>query len=200
MYKVFIYDKPVLIHKKSEKSGSYEQLKSASNVDEIIDLLEKDEVEGVEVVSDNPKEEWMLFKNYFKFIVAAGGTVFNEKGELLVIHRLGKWDLPKGKLEKGEDISTCAVREVEEECNVDSLTIIKEIPSTYHCYKTRKGKWALKRTYWYEMKTSYKGELIPQIEEGIEAVEWFSKDKIPEINKNTYNSLKEVVNNISKFK
>lgn len=196
MYKVFIYDKPVLIHKNSQKSGSYEQLKSAADVDSIIQLLERDDVEGVEVINENPEHEWEVFKSFFKYIVAAGGTVFNSNNDLLVIHRLGKWDLPKGKLEKGEDIPTCAVREVEEECNVNGLTIIKELPSTYHCYKTRKGKWAFKRTYWYEMKTEFDGELIPQTEEGIERVEWFKKEQYKEIIANTYNSLKQVVESI----
>ena len=197
MYKVFIYDKPVLIHKNAQNETSYEQLKSAKDVAVIIELLEQESVKGIEVISDHPEKEWEAFRQYFKFIIAAGGTVFNEKGELLVIHRLGKWDLPKGKLEKGEDIPTCAVREVEEECNVGELQIIKELPSTYHCYTTRKGKWALKRTYWYEMKTSYSGKLVPQTEEGIEAVEWFPKKRIPEINSNTYNSIKEVIYSIN---
>ncbi len=196
MYKVFIYDKPVLIHKKAQKETSYEQLNSAEDVDGIIKLLEENSVAGIEVITEEPKKEWKAFKSFFKFIIAAGGTVFNENNELLVIHRLGKWDLPKGKLEKGEDIPTCAVREVEEECNVNGLKIESELPSTYHCYKTRKGRWALKRTYWYKMTTQYQGELVPQTEEGIEAVEWFGKDRIQEINQNTYNSIKEVVNSI----
>jgi len=193
MYKVFIYDKPVFIHKKQEKSRSYEQLKSASDVDEIIHLLEQEDVVGIEITNKNPLQEWNSFKKHFKIILAAGGVVFNNKKELLVIHRIGKWDLPKGKLEKGEEISSCAIREVEEECGVGDLKIIKELTSTFHCYKTRKGIWVLKRTYWFEMKTSYSDKLIPQLEEGIDAVEWAASERVSEIKKNTYNSINEVM-------
>jgi len=199
MYKVFIYDKPVLIHKNEQKNTSYEQLESAQDVPKIISLLESNEVEGVEVITNNPLKEWGCFKSYFKFIVAAGGTVFNSKNELLFIYRLGKWDLPKGKLEKGEDIPTCAIREVEEECNVFGLQIEKELPSSYHCYKTRKGKWALKRTYWYKMNTNYDGELVPQTEEGIEAVQWIGVSGLEKVKSNTYNSIMNVVNSIGEF-
>jgi 8-oxo-dGTP pyrophosphatase MutT (NUDIX family) len=196
MYKVFIYDKPVLIDKKSKKNGSYEQLNSVGNVADLISLLEHDEIEGVEIVCENPKKEWKLFKAYFKFIIAAGGTVFNDRKELLVIYRLGKWDLPKGKLEKGEDIPICAKREVEEECNVDGLKIIKEVSSTFHCFKTKKGKWALKRTYWYKMNTHFMGKLIPQLEEGIEKVEWVKKNQIESLKRNTYKSIIDVFDSI----
>lgn len=197
MYKVFIYDKPVFIHKTQKKSRSYEQLKSASDVYKIIQLLEREDVMGVEVMNDNPLQEWNSFKKHFKIIRAAGGVVFNTERELLVIHRIGKWDLPKGKLEEGESISACAIREVEEECGVGDLEIIKELTSTFHCYKTRKGTWVLKRTYWYEMKTSYLDRLIPQLEEGIDAVEWADFERVSEIKKNTYNSIKEVINLIN---
>ena len=193
MYKVFIYDKPVVIHKKQQKSRSYEQLKSASDVDKIIQILEREDVIGVEITNDNPLHQLNLFKKYFKIILAAGGVVFNNKKELLVIHRIGKWDLPKGKLEQGEEIPACAIREVEEECGVGDLKLIRELVSTFHCYKTKKGTWVLKRTYWYEMKTSYAEKLTPQLEEGIDAVEWVASERISEIKKNTYNSINEVI-------
>ncbi len=193
MYKVFIYDKPVLIHKNSTKEGSYEQLSELGNSNTIISLLERKDVRGVEIVTNNPLKEWEIFKSSFKYIIAAGGVVYNSNDEILVIFRNGKWDLPKGKLEKGEDIPTCAIREVEEECGVSDLKITKELPSTYHCYQSKKGNWILKRTYWYKMMCQYSGELAPQTEEGIEIVEWFHKERYPEIKSNTYNSIKLVV-------
>ena len=196
MYKVFIYDKPVLIHKNSTKEGSYEQLSELGNSNIIISLLERKDVRGVEIVTNNPLKEWEIFKSSFKYIIAAGGLVYNSNDEILVIFRNGKWDLPKGKLEKGEDIPTCAIREVEEECGVSDLEITKELPSTYHCYQSKKGNWILKRTYWYKMMCGYSGELIAQTEEGIEIVEWFQKERYTEIKSNTYNSIKLVFNNI----
>jgi len=197
MYKVFIYDKPVLIHKNSTKEGSYEQLSELGNSNTIISLLERKDIRGVEIVTNNPLKEWEIFKSSFKYIIAAGGVVYNSNDEILVIFRNGKWDLPKGKLEKGEDIPTCAIREVEEECGVSDLEITKELPSTYHCYQSKKGNWILKRTYWYKMMCQYSGELIAQTEEGIEIVEWFQKERYPEIKSNTYNSIKLVVDYIT---
>ena len=76
MYKVFIYDKPVLIDKRSKKNGSYEQLNSVGNVTDLISLLEHNEIEGVEVICEDPNKEWKLFKAHFKFIIAAGGYRF----------------------------------------------------------------------------------------------------------------------------
>ena len=197
MYKVFIYDKPVLIHKKAQKEGSYEQLNAVGDVEGFISLMESNEVYGVEIITNNPIKEWEIFKSYFKFIIAAGGAVYNSNEDILVIFRNGKWDLPKGKLEKGEDIPMCAIREVEEECGISDLEITKELPSTYHCYQSKKGNWILKRTYWYKMVSNYKGKLVPQIEEGIEAVEWFEKRRYRDIKENTYNSIRLVLDFLS---
>lgn len=195
MYKVFIYDKPVFISNKSQFSGSFEQFSKDVKSNEIIEALKSEKVTGAEVVVDEPKKWFKEFKKQFKFIKAAGGTVFNSNKELLVIFRIGKWDLPKGKLEKGEDIPTCAVREVEEECAVDGLSIIRELDSTYHCY-FHKEKWVLKRTYWFEMETAYDGKLVPQTEEGIEKVEWLKKEDYPKLKSNTYTSILEVIDAI----
>ena len=193
MYKVFIYDKPVVIHKKAQKKGSYEQLSSAADIDKIFDLLKQEFVDGIEISCQDPTREWNVFQQHFKNILAAGGLVLNQKNELLVIYRLGKWDLPKGKLEEGEDIKSCALREVEEECHVFDLKIIKEMPSSYHCYMTRKGKWMLKRTHWFLMESSEKSTLIPQKDEGIESVDWFDKNQMKAFEQNTYQSILEVL-------
>lgn len=192
MYKVFIYDKPVFISKKAQFQGSFEQFDGSVSVDSLIIKMKEDYTEGAEIIVDDVESYFSHFKKAFKFIIAAGGAVFNKNEELLVIYRLGMWDLPKGKLEKGEDIPTCAVREVEEECNVGDLQIQSELESTYHCY-FHKGKWVLKRTYWYYMTTSFEGKLIPQEEEGIEKVEWLPRSEWDKITMNTYNSLKAVV-------
>ncbi len=197
MYKVFIYDKPVLIHKNSVNERSYEQFSEVGSRKKLIALLEREDIRGIEIVTNNPLKEWEIFKSNFKYIIAAGGLVCNSNEEILVIFRNGKWDLPKGKLEKGEDIPSCAIREVKEECGASDLEITKELPSTYHCYQSKKGTWILKRTYWYKMICKYKGELVAQTEEGIEIVEWFQKQRLGEMKINTFESIKCVLSQLT---
>lgn len=133
-----------------------------------------------------------LFKKY-KLILASGGLVVNEGGELLIIFRNEKWDLPKGKLKKNEDIALGAIREVEEECGVEGLSIASELKPTFHMYKQKKG-FAVKKTYWFEMKCKKDQKLIPQLEEGITKVEWFKPEQLNLVFENTYGSITEVLN------
>ncbi len=135
------------------------------------------------------------FKSHFKIIEAAGGLVKNEKDEYLFIFRNGKWDLPKGKREKGEVIKTCAKREVKEECGVKKLTEVKKLITTYHTYFLEE-KPVLKPTHWFKMQCNDDSKLIPQLEEGITKVKWVRKDKLASILKNTYPSIQEVIKTI----
>src|SRR3954469_24811116 len=57
------------------------------------------------------------FKKHFVYIEAAGGFI-EKNDEFLAIHRHGRWDLPKGKLEKNESYEEGAIRECEEECGI----------------------------------------------------------------------------------
>ena len=131
----------------------------------------------------------------YKVIEAAGGLVKNKKGEYLFIFRNGKWDLPKGKIEKGEGIKSAGIREVEEECGITKLKIVKELESTYHIYH-QDEKAILKRTYWFEMLCEDESKLVPQTEEGITDVKWLSKKDLQQVNDNTYDSIKGVMKSI----
>ena len=145
-------------------------------------------------INNSPKiitDNWEEFCSDYSIIEAAGGVVYNDKNQLLMIFRNEKWDLPKGKLEVDENIKECAVREVEEECGVDNLKIISELLSTYHTYKLN-GKAILKRTFWFKMLTNYNQELVPQAKEGIIKVEWVNKEDIPYRLNNTYGNIKEL--------
>jgi hypothetical protein len=138
---------------------------------------------------------WSFFMIFHHHVVAAGGWVRNESGELLVIERNGKLDMPKGKLESKENVEDCAVREVEEECRVKRCRITGPYVRTYHCYPD-KGEFALKTTYWFPMYTDYSKKLKPQIEEGITAVYWANQATVAQRLKEipSYNSLEEVFN------
>lgn len=127
----------------------------------------------------------------FNQINAGGGLVRNLAGEYLLIFRNGKWDLPKGKQEAGEDIKVTAVREVEEECGIDSLELGNLLCVTHHTYRMN-GEFMLKHTFWYNME--YKGDatLKPQTEENIEMCKWVKGEDIAELVKDTYPSIKRV--------
>lgn len=132
------------------------------------------------------------FKKNHYFITAAGGLIQN-KDKYLFIKRLGKWDLPKGKLELKESAEQGAIRECEEECDVKNLTIIKELPSTFHIYEYKKS-YALKESKWFLMETNYTNKLTPQTEENITEVDWFSLNEIREnILTNTYATINDLV-------
>ena len=138
------------------------------------------------------KEMKIHFFSFFKILEAAGGVVRNEKNEILVIFRSGKWDLPKGKLDKRkETFKQAALREVQEETGLKALTIKGKLMTTYHLY-FRKEKMILKPTYWFEMFAESSNKLIPEVKENISLVAWVNKEEIPGILKNTYHSLEDL--------
>lgn len=132
----------------------------------------------------------------FTPITAAGGAVFNKNNQILMINRHNKWDLPKGKLEKGEQIEQCAIREVEEECGINGLTLGDKICNTYHIYNMY-DQWVLKTSHWYKMSHQGDQSFTPQTEEGITEVKWVDSPITREYYNNTYYTIKEVINNIS---
>ena len=137
-------------------------------------------------------ENWESFCANYMLIEAAGGLVYNDKNQLLMIFRNGKWDLPKGKLEVGENIEQCAIREVEEECGVSGLIIMKQLQETYHTYEIN-GEKILKCTYWFKMKSSFKDNLVPQTEEGITAVVWVNEADIAKKLENSFGNIVELL-------
>jgi 8-oxo-dGTP pyrophosphatase MutT (NUDIX family) len=116
-------------------------------------------------------------KRHFIHIKAAGGLVLNKKKEVLLIKRLGKWDLPKGKLEEGETKQLGAIREVEEECGIKGVRILKKLKTSYHVYPF-KNSWAIKTSYWYWMTYEGNDKLIPQAEENITEAIWVNFKKL----------------------
>lgn len=127
------------------------------------------------------------FMNLFKVVDAAGGVV-QKNDEHLLIYRLGKWDFPKGKLEKEEKFKHAAVREVEEETGLKVL-LEDKICTTWHTYTFRKKR-ILKRTKWYRMSCLDDANMAPQKEENIEQVVWCTPNRVSKKLKNTYNSIR----------
>jgi 8-oxo-dGTP pyrophosphatase MutT (NUDIX family) len=130
-----------------------------------------------------------------KKIIAGGGVVVNENNQVLFIYRRKKWDLPKGKLDPGEDIKACAIREVMEETGIRNLTIGNLIIVTTHSYEEN-GMNMQKETHWFEMKASTidNSILTPQLEEEIEKIEWVSLENLEEYLSETYTTIQQVLN------
>ncbi|MAO71278.1 MAG: hypothetical protein CMD02_02065 [Flavobacteriales bacterium] len=135
------------------------------------------------------------FCSNYKIIEAAGGLVFNDKNQILMIFRNGKWDLPKGKIELGESTEDAAIREVEEECGIDNLQIDYKLINTYHIYNLN-GFNILKKTFWFKMITSTLKSPKPQLNEGITRVEWCDNKRVSICLRNTYGTIKDVINSI----
>ncbi len=132
------------------------------------------------------------FFKHFTLIKAGGGLVKNKAGEILLIFRRGKWDLPKGKLEENETIEQCAKREVEEETGLQQLEVGKLLGITYHTY-IEFGKPILKESHWYGMKATGDEKLIPQTEEDITEIIWAKKEDFKKYLLNTFPTIVEVL-------
>lgn len=195
MYKVFINDRPLLFL--SETQGFESLLRGDETPEEAwknaISILDSGKSDGLEWLSDNVERDFKQFCSYFENILAAGGVVYNDKGQILGIKRLGRWDLPKGKWEQGESIEDCARREVAEECGVPMPDLIDSKASiTYHMYQYR-DQWVLKPTHWYAMRLEGEHKLSPQVEEQIEAVRWCGPAAMEEFYGATYPTIIELL-------
>lgn len=205
MYKVFIKDKRIVFTNNQQyvdnvQLGLKLHFFTPDLTPVLVDLLHRNKyLKEVVVFVVDAESAFEQFKAHFKLIEAAGGVVKNTENQTLFIYRLNHWDLPKGKIEKGEKIEEAAIREVEEECAVTNLKIVKPLNDSYHIYDLDEQP-ILKKTYWFKMQTDFDGELIPQKEEGIEKVEWFTNEQIQEVAlKNTYASIRGFIQDNFKF-
>lgn len=192
MYKVFVNNSVIILSTEFRISKEYTSIHiEQANLKSIVKQLTVNPALKFHLYHETEEK---LFKHLFKklpVVVAGGGKVYNENRDILFIHRNGKWDLPKGKIEKEETIASCALREVEEETGVKELKIGRFIQRTFHVFK-RDGEYRLKLTYWFEMYSEYKGELTPQSEEGIKKVKWKSFKKSKKALKNTYGAIEQL--------
>ncbi|WP_457618575.1 NUDIX hydrolase [Lutibacter sp.] len=190
MYKVFVNDCPIILTDNKKISTGFEKIDFKSvAVLKIVEDFFQNKHKGIYLVCDNVEECWEQFKLKFTIQEAAGGKVINTNNDVLFIYRFHKWDLPKGKLEKGESIAQCAIREVKEECGITDLKIEKELQTTYHIF-VREGKFILKITYWFLMNTNFNGKLKPQLEEAITQAVFKNKVETEKALLNTYENIK----------
>lgn len=194
MYKVFVNEKKLLLSKQSENLEKTIGYENAMTLEIALDLLENTSVKELNVFGEDIDGIWAEFRSLFRIIEAAGGVVNNPDGDTLFIRRLGKWDLPKGKMEKGESREESAVREIEEETGLRDVELVRFINTTFHIYVERNGDKVLKCTHWFEMNFSGEDTSKPQTEEGITEVAWKNTAQIEdEVFPSTFKNIKLII-------
>ncbi len=151
----------------------------------------------VEVLCDDVERDFATFIIDFRWIEAAGGVVVNDRDEWLLIHRNGRWDLPKGHVEMGEEFPQAALREVREETGLHHIELGELVCYTLHCYIMH-GAWEIKRTHWYRMHGDSSLGLLPQTEEGIDQVKWCDKSERDEYFKGTFATIRYVAESMNR--
>lgn len=148
-------------------------------------------VEGYLIESRDVPSFRQHLLSLFEIWEAGGGLVENEAGEVLLMFRRGHWDLPKGKLDEGETLEACALREVKEETGLVNLRLGEKLCVTRHAYQMDERS-ILKQTTWYRMLFTGTELTVPQIEEDIEDIQWISRRNIGKYLPYSYPNIREV--------
>ncbi|MBK7684372.1 MAG: NUDIX domain-containing protein [Bacteroidetes bacterium] len=201
MYQVYINERLLKFVGTYDPIGNAEiviKLKGTEPKDHLRVLVkafeENPQTESLVIQSENIDETWKKFTSLYTILKAAGGVVINSQtNKLLMIFRNGKWDLPKGKIEAGEEADVAAVREVYEECGIGELKLSKQIKTSFHTYPYKETV-ILKKTYWFLMSSTDISTPVPQLEEGIVEARWMDKAEVKKALKNAYSSIVELLN------
>ena len=197
-YKIFYNDRFVVLTDKITKSfekneGLFYKYQKKEEMVELLDAFARFSYhQSLYVLHSKPEELFNIIKSGYTVIEAAGGVIRRKDGKLLAIFRRGMWDLPKGKVEKGEFYKQTALREVQEETGLKNVEVVKSLADTYHTY-VQDGRNILKRTVWFEMLLKGAETPVVQKEEDITDYMWFDYQSVSDIMKNTFESLKETI-------
>lgn len=200
MLKIYFNNKALFVSKEVNKEVA--ALKTNPNnlfIDRFNDkdislIIEKmeDGADGGSIINTPETEVLNALKHHLTLVQAAGGLVLTPNQNVLLIFRRGKWDLPKGKLDDGESLEVCSIREVEEETGLSNIHLKEKLLITYHTYY-EKDEHILKETHWYLMNVQNEQELIPQTDEDIEKCEWISFENLNTYMQNTHPSIIDVI-------
>lgn len=199
--KIYFSDKPLfLCDMLTDEIRAYARHDDAVLIDELtppavnsmIHEMRREKVHAGIFVNPDLNTLKKAFWKKFMLVQAAGGLVTNGEAQWLFMLRRGKWDLPKGKLDPGETLERCAVREVGEETGLKQVRLEGPLPVTYHTYDEN-GHHILKETHWYRMTASPEQAVRPQLEEEITELVWAGRDRIGAFVKNTYPSILDVL-------
>jgi 8-oxo-dGTP pyrophosphatase MutT (NUDIX family) len=198
--KIYFGDKPLFIaEKKTEELKPYLEKKNT----EVLKNIKKDELNSLItkmqeaktnagiILYDSSTEAFNALKKEFTLIQASGGLVY-DKNKVLLIFRRGKWDLPKGKLDEGEDLGQCALREIKEETGLADIKLEQTLCTTYHTYYER-GQHILKESHWHLILGNDNNPLMPQTDEDIEKCEWVNINNLSSYMENAPASIIDVI-------
>lgn len=166
------------------------------SVNAMIHEMQQDKIHAGVFFHPDLEELRKAFYKKFNILKAGGGLVLNEHKEALLIFRKGKWDLPKGKLDPGESIEECAVREVEEETGLKDITLKDGLTTTYHTYHEG-ARFILKESHWFLMNVKGEQVLTPQAAEDIHEVKWVKPARLNQYFDNCFPSVVDVLRMIS---
>lgn len=200
MLKIYICEFPLILvtpveYQSMSTSGLTRVEDNSKALSELIDWMLMAPSKSYLCICTHPEKTLDRIKTILKPIDSAGGIVYNNQGEILMIKRLGYWDLPKGKVDPGETFDFTAIREVKEECGITDCTIINQVESTYHVYVQHHQR-MIKTCYWYLMKSEGNTVPRPQIEEHIEAALWVNPATLDLDTLQTYNTIRELLINV----
>lgn len=189
---VYFADKSVVFSARADRAGeSVLPLAAGERIcrAKILKILENQN--SVVVVAPDPDAVFGEFAADFVSVEAAGGVAVNGRGDWLLIHRNGRWDLPKGHLEPDETLAECAVREVGEETGVRGACVVRPLCDTLHAYRLR-GRWELKRTHWFELRAEGALPTVPQREEGIDEARWCDAEEVRSLLADAFPTIRRV--------
>ena len=195
-YKVFINTKLIILTTSLPKSKRALVLPiAATSFQTILQVLKETRAKKIYLIGDDPTTLLETFKSKLSVVQAGGGLVRSQSGKMLFIFRKGKWDLPKGKINKGETLEEGAKREVKEETGVKKLQLNGLAGVTYHIFK-RNDKYLLKETHWFYMTTAYNGKLKPELQEYITKAKWKGRKKTNKALENSYGNIKYLLKDL----
>lgn len=205
MYKIYINENCLVItggEEAESMESSVRKVPFLTGKKSLLNYVDKLEKSGDEMtlalVTSDPEQLFSDYRSLYKLITAAGGLCVRTGNEILFIERLGFWDLPKGKIDKGEEIEAAAIREVAEETGITAV-IQQQVDHTWHTYYDRRERRILKQTFWFEMSPEGPEEVRIQEEEHITDYRWMSAAGFLQSDLRTYQSIREIVKKYNKM-
>lgn len=199
--KIYCFDKPLILTTEAAQysaghtaAGGYLTLTGAfgRNLRLAMEHLGRPRSTGAIIEDSSADALLAALHEYCEPVDAAGGVVENERGDVLMIYRRGRWDLPKGKRDDNEPLDACALREVTEETGLHRLSCGPKICETYHIY-AQCGQRLVKTTSWYRMTGTFSETPVPQAEENITEARWVSLRELGPIAFKSYHAIRDVL-------